>query len=65
MMTSGKVKVYARARTSVPQSWLKPNQQLLPAAKNVESSVLVGLWDWHKFGDIAAVVGDIPPWVVS
>jgi hypothetical protein len=48
---SGHARIYARVRTFVPASWLKPDQHCLPRATDVENMVAIALWGWHRVGE--------------
>jgi hypothetical protein len=50
MTQTGKTKIYARCRTFVPTIWLKPDQQPLLRAVDVEQTVALDLWHWDKIG---------------
>jgi hypothetical protein len=50
MTQTGKPRIYARCRTFVPASWLKPDQQFLPRAVNVQNTVALALWRWDRIG---------------
>jgi hypothetical protein len=51
MTQTGKTRIYARCRTFVPATWLKPDQRPLPRAADVENTVALSLWGWHGGGD--------------
>jgi hypothetical protein len=53
---TGKTRIYARCRTFVPASWLKPDQQILPRAVNVQNTVALALWHWVKIGEVLPVL---------
>jgi hypothetical protein len=55
MTQTGKVRIYARCRTYVPQTWMKPDQPLSRAA-DVENTVAIALWGWNRVGDTASLV---------
>jgi hypothetical protein len=56
MTQAGKARIYARCRTFVPASWLKPDQQFLPRAVNVQNTVALALWHWDKIGEVLPVL---------
>ena len=43
-------RIYARCRTFGPATWLKPDQQFLPRAVDVEQTVALDLWHWDRIG---------------
>jgi hypothetical protein len=51
MTQTGKTRIYARCKTFVPSTWLKPDQQYLPPAADVENTVALALWRWDKIGE--------------
>jgi hypothetical protein len=51
MTQTGKTRIYARCRTYVPATWLKPDQGLLRRAADVGSTVALKLWGWHRDGE--------------
>jgi hypothetical protein len=55
-----KPRIYARCRTVVPATWLKPDQQFLPRTADVESTVALALWRWDKIGEVATAKFDDP-----
>jgi hypothetical protein len=51
MTQTGKPRIYARCRTFVPATWLKPDQVFLPRAADAENTVAVSLWQWNRIGE--------------
>jgi hypothetical protein len=60
MTQAGKVRTYARCRTFVPATWLKPDQKPLPRAADVQQTVALDLWQWDKIGEGTASAGIAP-----
>jgi hypothetical protein len=46
----GKSFIYARCRTFLPASWMRPDQVPLPRAKDAKSTVALALWRWDDGG---------------
>lgn len=49
--TTGNARIYARCRTFVPASCLKPDQLLLPRAAHVAQTVALDLWQRDRIGE--------------
>jgi hypothetical protein len=55
MTQAGKAYVYARCRTFIPATWLKPDQRPLLRAADVENTVALELWGWDRVGEAIPV----------
>jgi hypothetical protein len=57
MTQTGKARIYARCKTFVPSTWLKPDQQFLPRAVDVQNTAALDLWHWgERIGEVLPVL---------
>jgi hypothetical protein len=52
--TTGRPKIYYRARTWLPAAWLNADHRPLPASGYAAGAVATALWHWHRPGAAAA-----------